>query len=829
MKSVKFGAALALAALLGAGCGGNSSSNSGSSGVLFSGYVQGNFPGTAVNGSFTAPDGAAASPAGFDVGGNWVTVWTDTSSRAAIATFTTAGYLWASYTSGNGAWSPFVAIAGERTQGNDPTIDSARAVFLNTAAHANADARARSGDAIIIFQQLQPADPANADADATSRLWSAYFDLSQAGAPTATLHDDVSNSDLDLEWGFQTGALPIDDDPDDSLAGNASIHTEAWGLISDSFCGSYTGSDGNRHSGDATNFVWALYMQDTDAGGATGDRYHTKQFDLTSAGDYSFTDNTATMLNVHSDVNTGNNAQDTWIAHNGSVFIDWTDTGGTDNNDPLWTHYAFDASGVSNAIAFFNTDSVQNLGDPAGLSAANLYGTDDGLAFTLLVYLENGFGDGGNKNIDADVYVATFDPTGGNSGGALLGTPAEADLFVTKPTIPNAADTTSLQTRIARDGSWIAIAYLQNDDNDGGDANDNVGVWATAYDTSRDLLGTTPLADAVQLTANMGVASEDDVSGFEFQEELADGTSYDVRRSVQSDTSVMNILFNQASSSTATDLELHAVGCKVTLVGGTKPVIAVNSSGGAGGADTVIATVHTGWTNTTPTLARAAAYDRGTGGEANVVFFCQANEATNAPSASNFEEMRLFHYSGSTVNLSSDEISSHGTQDTQQLLDGTLMVVTSPRSMSTGAFAGSYAHIVVSEEDVATDAQLFHVAWDKTLATPALGTYEEVSLGNFGTPALAPFAIGVAGDGIGAYWYQNAHLYFNGWLPTTGWVGPALIDDAYPDKGVISATFYLDGDGTSSSLDELPSSTVFFDKVPDPGYGDRRLLYRTHN
>ena len=824
MRRTEIALALACALALAAGC--NKSSSGG--GTLIGGYAPGNFPGHTVSNSFTAPDLAAASPAGISVDASKVTVWTDNRSRAAIATFTVGGYLFASYTAGDGRWTPFVAIAGARTQGNTPTLDSARVVFLNTAGHADAVARARDGDAVLLFQQLQAAVPAVADSDPTQRLWTAYFDLSRAGLASAAATDQASGAALTFRWGFQTEGLPVDDDPDDALTGNGSLHTSGWGLISDSLRGSHAQNTPCRSSGDPTSFVYALYLQDLDGAGAgAGQRCHTRALQLATADHYSFPAATATSLDVPAEVETNENAQAGWLAHDGSLFVDWTDTGGSDDDDPLWAHYAFSASGISSAVPFMNTDPLQNLSDPDKLLAANLYGADHGLGFTLLVYQEAGYGGnpGGTKNIDKDLYVATFDPV----SGAQLGASTEADAFTSPKVIAQAAPTDTFLTRIARDGSWIAIAFIQNDDNEGGDPDDNLGVRVVAYDTSRDLsAGTLCFSDALELTPSMGQPNQGDVGTLEFQVELADGTSRDTRRNVQTDPAVMNVLYPQPSSATGPNLDLHVVGFRATLAAGARPQLAINSAGGAGGADTVIASVHAGWA-AAPTLVRAAAYDRGSLGDVNVAFACQANAPTAAPGASNYPELRLFHWSGGgAVTLdTASAVSTQGVNGDQQVVDGEVVVVTSPRGTTAGAFSGNRAHVFVLEQDISTDAQLFHVAWDKTLATPGLGSFERVSLGNFTQPVVTPYAVGVSGDTAGVYWRQNEHLFYNRWSGA-GWGGPALIDDAYPQIGVGNATLYLDGDGTSTSLDDLPSSAAFYDKQLD-NTAVQRLLYRTHH
>lgn len=62
-------------------------------------------------------------------------------------------------------------------------------------------------------------------------------------------------------------------------------------------------------------------------------------------------------------------------------------------------------------------------------------------------------------------------------------------------------------TAMARNGSYVAFVYEQNDDNDGTDGtttNDNEGFKVVIYDTSRDLSsGTSPVSTSLDLTANI--------------------------------------------------------------------------------------------------------------------------------------------------------------------------------------------------------------------------------------------------------------------------------------------------------------------------------------
>ena len=75
-------------------------------------------------------------------------------------------------------------------------------------------------------------------------------------------------------------------------------------------------------SGDPTDFVWALWTQDPDGSGTSGQRLLTKQFGLTTADAYSFPTTTATVLTAPSDMAAGESGANNWIAHNGSVIVE---------------------------------------------------------------------------------------------------------------------------------------------------------------------------------------------------------------------------------------------------------------------------------------------------------------------------------------------------------------------------------------------------------------------------------------------------------------------------------------------------------------------------
>ncbi|RME02946.1 MAG: hypothetical protein D6805_08290 [Planctomycetota bacterium] len=754
-----------------------------------------------------------------------------------------------------GTYTPPVAIypAAYISGGSSPDAGSIRVLWLNTANHSNAVAQSRNWDAIILFLQEEVKNPGDANSNTTTRLWSAYFKWSWRGIESTTVTDAVSKANLTFRWGFQTNASPVDDDPDDKDTGTTRLDVFENGFVSDSYCGSYGvmgvmstrpfyNAETISGGGDPTTFVWALWSQSPDAN--TGRRYLAKQFDLTLADGYSFPTTSANQLGVPADISQTEDNNSNWIGHNGSIIADWGDNGGSDNNDPVLTHYAFTANGGSSGVTFTNTESGQNLSDVFP-SPANLYGGDHGLGFTLVFYEEKGYTAGGTKQGDQDIYAATFDPNTGN----LLGASAvEIDEFTSKNGTGRDADTNLIGTRISRDKSYIAVLFTQLSTNDPNATSANKGCKVVVYDTRYNLSSTNPpYSTATRLTANMGQANEADVIEAEFQVELADGTWCDPLCAIQSNVSIMHILYVQNSTTQADpDRELHLVGFGVTLSSTAAPTVNIVTQ------DTIIAANDADWNGTKDnkqlSLAHAAAYDNGSGEGVNVVFAAQANNSKSDPTASGaYQETRLFHwiYGNSTVDTdTATPLSSDGIYDSLQY-SGRLAVITSARSTSSGNWGGYYTHIFFDQFDATGDSdrlELWHAYWNKTSSPAALSQAKRISPpqseGVTTTSLTSSHVIGTYGSNVGIFYiyndFEEGMIFYDEWSPSNGWKSaPDRVDNYYFSRSIADSptnvSVALDIDGAPGSCDDLPGTIIAYPKELDRDSLNNRLLLRVRN
>jgi hypothetical protein len=848
--------AVALAGFAFAGCSDDDSDSSDSPYAP----LPGNFPGNEVRDNFSADDRAAFSGSHFngDVEGDDLDYFLNTQDRSMIAVHYEDGAAWFTRKSNSGDFSPFVRVTNPLGDGS--SIGQFRVIWLTTRGNADPATRARHGDAIILFRQTAKADPAgNSNDDDTIGLFSAYYDSSLASQEQAFVVDAVTSETLEFRYGFQVLASRVDDDPDANDSGiGAPANVDKPGFVSDSRTGTQD-EDGLRmfsrengqidinSSGDETTFAWALWGQDPDGDGTGGERMLSKRFPLETAGAYTFSNSTVT-LSVPSGVDSTEDVVGDWIAHNGTVLMYVADEGSTGQDDTQLCHYNFGTSTVSSPTVFSEVDV------DSGVSSflpepENVYGPDHGLAFVVAFFHGSTGFDESTRNSDGDLLCATFDA----AAGTQLGVTTEIDPLSTgdQAAYPfGQLSGTSLQTRIARDGSWIAVTFRQNDDDDTANTDDNEGVRLQVYDTSRDLSDATSplLATALELTANMGDPNEADVFDYKYQVELATGESPDLRRSIQSRLDTMNIVYLQYNDDTPDNKELHHVIFTVTLTTGAVPT--------ATSVDTVIhSTLDLAWDVGFELddivgngLKPVVAYDNGAvdgnndpTGQVNVAFAAQANNASDAGAANGFEEERLFHYvGGGTVvdlNAATALISEDGPFDTLEWTntnDVSMHCLSAPRSTQAGAHGGQYAVLAFAQEDVTADSQPWGFVWDKrnqvALGSTKLTTQENVSSVEGGDAGRGfGHLMGVSGSTVGIYFQtdDDTHIYYNEWSPGSGWRGMDLVDNHYYWLWVDEdddTEFVFDYDGTSNSVDDLSGSAVFYSKELDPGDSERLLV-----
>jgi hypothetical protein len=365
-----------------------------------------------------------------------------------------------------------------------------------------------------------------------------------------------------------------------------------------------------------------------------------------------------------------------WVAHNGDVFSQSNAVLDTGSLDATVYHNRFSRGNITVATLAGNTEA-----DAAGITATlitadDLYGADHGLTMTLGFYLEAGFdgaaGAGTStpaRQTDADLYAVSVD----NATGAVAF--AEIDPFVTESASPETAPVTALQTRMARDGTYVAAGFIQQeDDATAGDANDNDAVKVFVYDTSRLVnAAVAPFSATVILNDSNNGVNVANVTAYEFQEEL------EYLCGIQTLVNTMNILFLQATAVAADpDTVLHTARFTVALSTTAAPVV-------TDAGDLVVVAVDTDWgAPQIPDLNNAVAYDRGDAlANVNVLVLAQANNL-GEPVAGSFAEPRWQHYVGTTLSgqtlvaAGTGVISTEGTNDEQLGTGGFNGIVTTP-------------------------------------------------------------------------------------------------------------------------------------------------------
>ena len=362
--------------------------------------------------NLSARDGWAFSSAGHDAAATDVAQWTDVRSHAQVVTWVDAGDdLYASFTSGDGAYTPAVAIQPRRYAGGQAPAVVGVLIF-DTANHPDPLARTRDGDAILLFRAEDPGDMNHTSPQATTRLFSSYFDRSIAGLPTTVQTDATSGLTLEFQYGWQVKALPVDDDPDDRDAQGGRLDVSLAGWVSDASHRTHGGAA--LSTGDATSFVYAVWGQSRPAQGYETRLQH-KAFDLTGEG-FSFPSGQPVVSALQASA---------WIAHDGLLLTVDPDTADL-------TAVVFTAS-ASPAVHTVEVDAPL----PA---VGHVYGPDEGLGHWLALYLD-----------DDDARLATLTANG---------------LANLQSLNPQGGNTTisQLDARMARDGAWIAASWIEDDD-----------------------------------------------------------------------------------------------------------------------------------------------------------------------------------------------------------------------------------------------------------------------------------------------------------------------------------------------------------------------------
>lgn len=571
-------AALSVASLLViSGC--NSSSSSSRSNTVLRSTADG-FPGGAVALNNLADDNQAFTNAGQVVSLPLTVSW-NVSNGQAIGLFSTqpavsfvqnSNILYAAWFDGT-AWHKPVEIRG-RNEDVDSFFESAVVVWLNTAGHANANAQARDGDAIILFTRPDTDVVNPTDEDSNTRAYGSYFDVSEASSPAVGT----------INGGFETVATIIDFDnlvvSTNAVLGGEDPDVSAIAVASDSLSGSHTmGLTGALFvdSGEPTSFLHVMYRKDPTAGDpalatdVVGDRWWSVPFDLTQVGNAIPTADATDEIDLGT-LDTAANTEvvsQTLTVHNGHVFATVSpieQAPGADDT-PLIA-YVFSSATPLAAPTVLEVSSArgdQSLDVATRPLAAHVYGADHGSASTLFFFEETGFEDDaalGTRAENRDILLGELrvDATGATTPGTaspleidgLNGThdPADgtdADTIVTRDGINGAVTTGSLRTRINRTGTAIVAIWLQqNSDATDADPTDatretltpNVIPFVTVVQTRtaaadlRTLAQSVPVAGAQRsgafestLHSDVGAPDQfqDPCANLKFQEGLAGG------------------------------------------------------------------------------------------------------------------------------------------------------------------------------------------------------------------------------------------------------------------------------------------------------------------
>lgn len=548
------------------------------------------FPGAPVSASNLASDGRAFSNAReqveavrtfFNADDGTAIVLLHTKTTEEVEGSFSGLFLYASFFDGK-RFTPPVSVRGE---GDDveaaPTMP--RVLFLNTPS--------RRGDAIITFVRSEAAvsDRDEDRANESDRLFAAYFDRSESQKAASG----------ELRHGFTPIATALDFDHDVTEGDDPDVIAVA--LVSDSLRGThdFAHEPVEMRSGDPTSAVHIVFAKAQSNGAAqTGVVWQAVRFDLDQRG-HTFTRQTTesegTLASAGGpfvndamtgsfdsvDVDRGGGGIDearggTAYVHDNHFF--WViEELGADDEDAVLTDSVFASDGAVTPLRVGS--AATSDADFTGIrSEEHVFGPDQGLDSLLVLVTEGGFSDGqnGSRASDTDL-VAVRIAADGTSQEAL-----EIDAFTAPidetdadgdeiPANTAASSIGDVHARIARDGSYVAVLFTQEnrtrgdlDDNDPETTNGptNSVVYAQVIKTSdRTPLASSALSTPVKIPAlessgdnfpppdpETGLPAPDDAANVRdvaFQIELGTGEQNEL--TYQSDPRRMFFSFTQAT------------------------------------------------------------------------------------------------------------------------------------------------------------------------------------------------------------------------------------------------------------------------------------------
>lgn len=838
------------------------------------------FPGSSVDSNNLADDRRAFTNNDQSITDGAI-CW-DVDNNHAIVLLTTddnssgSTHLYATYFDGS-RFTPPVEIHGEN-EDLFVGVTGFKAMFLDTAGLSNANARARNGDAIILFTRQDTDNPTITDDDANRRLYGTYFDVSvssQAGIGT-------------LQHGFDTLATEIDFDGVVTGAGNDE-DVDTFGFVSDSLHGTHVFSSGNEDvdSGDPTTVVQIAWEKGESTGGTgVGTRYHFATFDMTQVGNgmpAQGSVSTNQLTPGAGSFDNGDNVDSGFIVHNQHMLWRVQNLGTTTTPDVV-TDSIFSATTATQVL--LGSTNTAFGGDSTDMPAArDVYGSDHGLTALYAFFTESGFTNDANgaRDSDTDLMLAKIDASGTSRElqeidaftGTVNTTDSDADGFGVQDPADGADGSVSgnIDTRINRTGQYITVLWLQPNTNVS-DFNDGTNLAGSDFPRMNDLLygrvvqtmrdstarsianSASALLTCPSLvaTGNIGVAggAQADVNNNEFQTELVGGQSrsnggsfVDLGCAFQSNRTRMNWTYQQLVDQAGADTDdtrLLVNGVDVTLdtTGTAAPTVALADSAvttapmpsGAQGLDT-------GW----GFGLNPVAVDAGdANGDVLVFFFANDNNCSNNGAAGAFSEMRLYVADGTTL----DTVSTDGTTNLN-LATGTLRTITVPVNENIGSspdWAGATVHVVWTElaDTVSSEEQLAARSYNKNSTAALLADEFTTSLAVGPTfidnptmgdilSLMGPELLRNAST-VGVYFDEDAHFYYNE-TSTDG--------DGYIVEGLISAPQLIDNDSVQNlnstnviippQCNDLVDSMALWQRFDglDNFVFDLRMFIRVHN
>ncbi len=846
-------------------------------------FTTDDFPGAPVQDGNIADDGRAMSPAAEDY--SQLGCFFNGSRGTAILLFFTdptvpgdPPHLYATHYDGE-TWTPPVSLAAadgtpvEFKFGMDAVV-----AFLNTADHADPDARERDGDAIIAWIGRDADQDGAGTADGVNTgIYTTYFNASERDIPA-------------LNHGFQLLADRISTEDEDSEG------VYGVGLVSDGLCGEAAATLGqfNYLYGDSTtglSLVWAQEENNDSLTPGTEDiSLRAVAFDFGQNGDpelplapgaearvpvlgFGASDsgldseetlvspgfrvyNNTLFFRVASDNEVGAEVimiNDPPLSLSGPM-VSYGNPMVDDGDDITIQVVRFDlATGaMSGASSLANTpdstDAWECNDEFIGSFQHEIYGDDEGLAqiivfHTILLADADAVTDFGSGVSDGSLFATGVDlQTGAPTGSCIID---PEDPFAFDTVLPSLVD-----TRLSRNGDYIWVVWAEDDS---AGASDDLALRAAQFATTRlEPDGSIPATiPAVSSRFSLTTTLSTDIDGFDvswimFQAGL------DYVCGAQSDPDVMNLFFEHSDGTG--DVVRHA---RLTADFGS-PV-----------SPTVVVTTLETFEDGEMAMSgfeqpgegkRFAATDAGEGGEA----LCAYRKDIDGTAGTDYRAFARVTGSGSAA----VEIDSATAE--KQVIPASIRLVGTPAGEEIGTYdpasgedsearphGWSRVHVMFFESNTSENSGQGYALRTRVYladsdASTAMGDRFSPSAGAaFAVPAEISLPYGdpdvnfdaelrgfaKAGDMAGVWFTEQGHVYYqeytddrrddgaSGWIESDGVSDPALVDDdsvvELEQPFARTAVF-----APTCGCETLHGAMTFWVKVLDAANGHPRLQVR---